>query len=383
MKLISKISVLFLLILLFVFVYKKNFDITNFFREKNKKIISKFEYREIFTCKNKNFFVIDDNKRISYRNINGNLIWQNKLEFDYNFSSSDSNFLALANNNKIAYFDKRGKIFDKKIINKDNERIVFIKINRYGSLCFVIREDNDYQNDYKVVCIDKNKNLILNYKLREVENKENIYPVSCELSFDEKILIISILVEDDINIKNKILIIDLEDNKNRISKSIDIKDNFIFNTKFLKKDKIIFFGNEDIILNKIESEENIREISRIKLNNTAYRLNLNDKYLLIVFKNNKNIIYCYCLSNLKLIKRINLGSEISRLENSFANFFVEINNFEGSQFIIINKNLKNIFEYKSDKVLEYVMLPKDKNKILEFGYKTACTINKKYINYLN
>lgn len=286
-------------------------------------------------------------------NSNGEEKWSQDSDFTSPVICHAKNFLGVSDikTNSIHVFDSDGEKYNLKTENN----LLAFSVNESGYCATISKDDASY----KIDAYDKSANKFFTY----VHSEENIFPVNVAISLDGKILAISYVDTNNMNIDSKITFMHTDGDE--IFASASVKNNFVSGLNFLSNNDIIIIGEDKIILGCL-SRDKFQE---------KWRIDFETKINMVAF--NKNFVAVHLLNKIAAQKKSTIkfynmsGKNISNFESDqLLSFIKACDKFNcvliisPDKFLAVNPSSKILWQYDAVGEQKFVAFLGRLNKIL-------------------
>ena len=317
------------------------------------------------------FFVYTDNM-IKVLDYDYHEKWSDRLENIFEpVICHNKKILGVADlkSNNIYVYNQDHRLYFIKLEQEQN--LVAFSVNKMG-YCSCISKIKDF---YNINVFDSTGKKILTY----VHSEENIFPTSTSISPDGKILAISYIDTNNINIDSKVIFIYINQEKN-IFACVQEKNSFIYKINFLS-DKDICITSDNKIIHKNILDNNLKEswrldldkkIMDLKFNNNFFVIKHNDPYI-NNYSKNKSVLEFY---NMESGKKI--GEYKSNDLVDFINISDKINYIllaSSNNFLVVNTKGKILWQHSVTGDYKFAMFLDKPYKILIGSLKKIWAIN--------
>ena len=232
--------------------------------------------------------------------------------------------------------------------------------------CVTISKNN---TAYKIDVYNTNAEKFFTY----VHSEENIFPVNANISPDGKILAISYVDTNNIEIDSKITF--MYTNRDDIFASVNEKNNFVSGVNFLSNNDIIIIGENEILFEHF-NKDNIQERWRKKFDTNINMIAFNNNFIAV------QLINKLVAQNKSLIKFFDMnGKNISDFESSQQFNSIKVCDklncvllASQNEFMAVNLNGKVLWKYDLVGEQKFVAFLKA-NKILFASSTKAYIVN--------
>lgn len=285
---------------------ENNFDLTNSSSE-----ILKYDFDNCFGvyAGNRNDFFFCSKNSIKFLNENGQGKWSVQSNFSAPIICHNKKILGISDlkTNIIYVYDTSGQLYS---IKSDGKLLAF-SVNQLG-FCSTISKENDL---YKINVYNTSGEKILTY----VHSEENIFPVNSNISPDGKILAVSYIDVNNINIDSKIIF--MHTNQDDIFASVHEKNNFVYGLNFLSNNVIILAGEKQIVSESL-LPGNLKEQWRLKFDSKISEFSFNNNFMAVKFDNDNFNFYSRTKSLIKFFSMS--GKQIGEFKSSDLINFIEV-----------------------------------------------------------
>ncbi len=304
---------------------------------------------------------------VKFLNHNSDEKWSIDVNFSEPVISHDKKFLAMSDmkTNSIFVYSDKGELYSIK----DENKLLAFCVNSSG-YCSSISKDN---STYKINVYNPSGDKILTY----VHSEENVFPVNTAVSPDGKILAISYIDTNNINIDSKITF--MYTNQNDIFASVQKKDNFACGLNFLSNHDIIIVSDDNITCEYF-TQNNLNEKWNLDFEKKLDAIDFNNDFIAVKLiadksgKDSQSNIKFYNMSG-KNIGEFKSDEQYNYFKVSAKNNCVMLGSM--NDFIAVNTNGKILWEYNAQGEQKFAAFLDKPNKILFVSSTKAYIVNVK------
>ena len=306
---------------------------------------------------------------IKYYNNIGKEKWNDTFTISSPLVISEGNYVAVSETmgRNVRVYNQDGKVYELSL----EAPIMKIFLNENGYIGVLMNNKDNY--------IIKIINSTGNIMIERIEATKNVYPISLDISSDNKVFAVSYIDTSDIKVVSKVLFFyigefDNIDNIDGMFSGIEKVDEYIAYVHFMENDKLVCISDKSIFSANISgieiwSYELFNIVERVSFNNKNYVVYACGDSIENKNQYNKGTVVVIDMQG-KEISKVELNNDITYL-SSYDDGII-IGNYK--KFIMINKNGNIMWEHIATQDIEDI-IPLDKQNVFY--------ITKNYIQFVN